>query len=347
MTDPYTRPPHYQRHYQSMVLNLCSIYPYFETDNFDRAYNAELTFATSKYPETGLDFCYYWTEKVMWEKFGLSGAYGEFPGRYGGPEYIVQQQIGVNALPPTPQSAQPAPGIAPNFFEETPNTPSRADTQSAQSPLGQAPGVSEAQATPASQCVQQRVDLEMQSAPHLDQPPQDLARNLFEGYLRSQDPRISDLPASLSAQDPQDLATGLLKPESSPTPQAVEQSSGLAAELDPQSPTPSSLLTARLAFPDSSDPISASMVASSAAPLIPLPPLLLSDSRVKDPTTGEVITVKMYERRCLSRGAEIAIHHAKAAVSSETARLSKARVAALLDKSLTTALTSIIQEHTQ
>ncbi|KAF7874991.1 hypothetical protein EAF04_002164 [Stromatinia cepivora] len=344
MSNSYVRPPHYQRNYQSMVLNLCSIYPYFETDGFDRAYNAELASVTSQYPATGLDFCYYWTERVLWDKFQLSSAYGEFPGRYGGPEYIVQQQIGIIQMPPTPESAQQVPGIAPNLLQETLETPSRPE-KPAQPIPEQAPAVPEAYGTPVSVPAQERVDLlAMRPVPHSEQPSQQLGQNLFGGDLK-----LSDPSASLPTQTSQDLAKETLKLDSSRTPHAISESPKLTAKSDPQIPTPSSLLAARLAFPDTSNPSSASTVAPSAPPTSfkHLPPLLTPDLLYKDPTTGEVITMRMFECRCLSRGAQIAIDHAQAAVKSEPSRMTKHLARGILDKSLTTALASIIQEQTQ
>ncbi|KAA8572817.1 hypothetical protein EYC84_003389 [Monilinia fructicola] len=261
MSNPYIRHAHYQRHYQSMVLNLCSVYPYFDTDNFDRAYNTELASFTSQHPETSVDFCYYWTERVMWDRFGLSGAYGEFPGRYGGPGFVAQQQSGANSMPPTPQSAQPTRAMNPGFSVETLTNPSHLETQFAQPTLGQAPATSKAQATPASRFDQERIDLiAMHSTLRPGRPSQALARNLFE------------------------------------------------------------------------------------ASLTPLPPLLLPELLFKDPTTGEMITVKMFERRSFSRGANTAIEHAQAAVNKEL-RLSKPKIRAILSESLTTTLAGIIEEH--
>ncbi|RAL67789.1 hypothetical protein DID88_008516 [Monilinia fructigena] len=249
-----------------MLLNLCGVYPYFDTDNFDRAYNTELASVTSQYPETSLGFCYYWNERVMWDRFGLSGAYGEFPGRYGGPGFVVPQKMGINPMPPTPQK---------------------------------------------------RIDLiAMHSASHPAQPSQALAQNLFEEFLNPQD-QPTFLPAQASQR--------------------------LAAESNPQSQTPSSILAARLAFPGASNLNPASIDAQPAS-LTPLPPLLLPELIFKDPTTGEMITVKIFERRSFSRGADTAIEHAQAAVNKEL-RLSKPRIRAILSGSLTATLAGIIEEH--
>ncbi|QSZ30923.1 hypothetical protein DSL72_000481 [Monilinia vaccinii-corymbosi] len=178
MSVPCNRPVHYQGHYQSMVLNFCVLYPYFEADTFDRAYILEIASVLSQYPATGLDFCYYWTERVLWDRFGFSGAYGEFPGRYGGPGSVVQQQTGANSMPPTLQSAQPAPTMTPDFSAET-----LLGTQLAQQTLGQAPEASQTQGVPASQFGQERIDLiTMPSTPLPSESSQRLARNLFEGF---------------------------------------------------------------------------------------------------------------------------------------------------------------------
>ncbi|KAF5879562.1 uncharacterized protein Bfra_006771 [Botrytis fragariae] len=334
MSNSYIRPPHYQRHHQSMLLNLCSIHPYFETDNFDREYQKELASVISQYPLTGLDFCYYWTEKVLWNRFQLSSAYGEFPGRYGGPEYIIQQQVG--QLPPTPESAEPAPAISADFFDsilETLGTPSRS-AKPAQPIRSQTPEISKAtHETPVSGPVQQRVDL-------MAIPSQKLAQNHFEGYLKP-----PNTPASVPIQAPRDYPKDFVYPESPYTP--VQNSQGFAnVPLNPkglgtsQTPneipvstagtesltsTPSSILTARLALPGLSNPIetSNSTPAAPSLSLAPLPPLLLPDSVVKDPDTGELITIKMFERRCLGRGAEIAIRQAQAAVKATPNRMTK------------------------
>ncbi|KAB8299950.1 hypothetical protein EYC80_000192 [Monilinia laxa] len=303
-----------------MLLNLCGVYPYFDTDNFDRAYNTELASFTSQYPETSLDFCYYWTERVMWDRFGLSSAYGEFPGRYGGPGFVVQRQIGVNSMPPTPQSARPTRAMTPGFSAETLMNSSHLGTQFGQSTLGQASETSKPQTTPASRFDQERIDLiAMHSAPRPGQPSQALARNLFEGFLNPQ-----DQPTFLPAQ----------------------ASQSLAAESNPQSQTSSSILAARLALHEASNINPASIDAQPPQPasLTPLPPLLLPELIFKDPTTGEMITVKMFERRSFSRGADTAIEHAKAAVNKEL-RLSKPRIRAILSGSLTTTLAGIIEEH--
>ncbi|KAJ8064591.1 hypothetical protein OCU04_006920 [Sclerotinia nivalis] len=321
-----------------------SIYPYFETDGFDRAYNAELASVASQYPGTGLDFCYYWTEKVLWDKFQLSSAYGEFPGRYGGPGYIVQQQIGSIQMPATPGSAQQVPGIAPTSLQQTLETPS--STAKPAEPIPeQAPGVPEVYGTPASVPAQERVDLlAMPSVPHSDQPSQGPGRNHIGGYLKPNDPS-----ASLPTPTSQDLAKETLKRDSSRTPQAISEAPELTVKSDPQIETPSSLLAARLASPGISNPSSVSTIAPFTPPISfePLPPLLNPDLLYKDPTTGEVITMKMFERRCLSRGAQIAIDHAQAAVKSEPSRMTKPLARGILEKSLTTALASIIQEQTQ
>ncbi|KAG4034102.1 hypothetical protein MFRU_003g00780 [Monilinia fructicola] len=341
MSNPYIRHAHYQRHYQSMVLNLCSVYPYFDTDNFDRAYNTELASFTSQHPETSVDFCYYWTERVMWDRFGLSGAYGEFPGRYGGPGFVAQQQSGANSMPPTPQSAQPTRAMNPGFSVETLTNPSHLETQFAQPTLGQAPATSKAQATPASRFDQERIDLiAMHSTLRPGRPSQALARNLFEGFLNPQ-----DQPDFLPTQESQNLAAES-KPENPSTPQVIQGFSELAAESNPQNQTPWSMLAARLAFPGASNLNPASIDAKPPQPasLTPLPPLLLPELLFKDPTTGEMITVKMFERRSFSRGANTAIEHAQAAVNKEL-RLSKPKIRAILSESLTTTLAGIIEEH--
>ncbi|ESZ96068.1 hypothetical protein SBOR_3545 [Sclerotinia borealis F-4128] len=323
----YIRSPHYQRHYQSMVLNLCSIYPHFETDSFDRAYHAELASAISKNPTTGMDFCYYWTDKIMWQKFKYYDAYGEFPGRYSGPEYITQEQIRVNPISPTPQTAQQVPGTDPDFVEETLKTPSWPDTRPAQQTLEQAPEVSELQRTPASQSVQQQVDLiAMQPVKHHDQQSEGLAQNHFE---KPQDP-----PASVPVPTSQKQAPELFGRKDSPNPEAIKQSPNFASEFDSQSSKPSPLLAAWLALSKASNPNSAPTLTPSATNA-PLPPLLLPDLLIKDPTTGEVMTVETFERRCIRRGADIAVKHVKTAID-ETARISKAKLHGMLDKALTT-----------
>ncbi|TGO10530.1 hypothetical protein BTUL_0133g00370 [Botrytis tulipae] len=353
MSNSYVRPPHYQRHHQSMLLNLCSIHPSFETDNFDREYQKELASVVSQYPLTGLDFCYYWTEKVLWDRFQLSSAYGEFPGKYYGPEYIVQQKVG--QLPPTPESAEPAPAITADFFDsilETLGTPSRS-AKPTQPIKSQAPEISKAACeTPVSGAGQQRVDL-------MAIPFQKFAQNHFEGYLKP-----PNTPASSQIQASRDYPKDFVYPESpytsAPDSQGFTNASvipgGLGASqtpnefsvpttrLEPPAPTPSSLLAARLAspgFPSNATP------AASSSSLTPLHPLLLPDSVVKDPDTGELITIKMFERRCLGRGAEIAIRQAQSAVKATTNRMTKPIARLLLEDSLTTALANIIQEHTQ
>ncbi|KAF7957624.1 hypothetical protein EAE96_003198 [Botrytis aclada] len=350
MSNSYFRPPHYQRHHQSMLLNLCSIYPYFETDNFDREYQKELASVISQYPLSGLDFCYYWTEKVLWDRFKLSSAYGEFPGKYGGPEYIAQQQVG--QLPPTPESAEPAPAITADFFDsilETLGTPSPS-VKPAQPIRRQVLEKSKAAyETPVSESVQQRVDL-------MAIPYQQPVQNHLEGYLNPQ-----NQPASVPIQASGDYPKDFVYPESPYTP--AQDSQGVAnvpfnpkgkfsastAGPEPPSSTPSSLLAARLALPGFSNPIATSNSAPAApsSSLAPLPPLLLPDSVVKDPDTGELITIKMFERRCLGRGAELAIRQAQAAVKATPNRMTKPVARLLLDESLTTALANIIQEHSQ
>ncbi|TGO86316.1 hypothetical protein BPOR_0314g00110 [Botrytis porri] len=360
MSNSYVRPPHYQRHHQSMLLDLCSIHPFFETDNFDREYQKELASVISQYPLSGLDFCYYWTEKVLWDRFQLSSAYGEFPGKYGGPEYIVQQQVG--KLPPTPESAEPAPAITAHFFDsilESLGTPSRS-AKPVQPIKFQAPGMSKAAyETPVSKPVQQRVDL-------MAMPSQKLAQNHFEGYLKPQNPL-----ASAPEQAHRDCPKDFVYPKSLYTP--VQDSRGFAniplnsedlgtslapkefsvSTAGPEPPTSasifSSLLAARLASPGLSNPITTSnaVPAAPSSSLAPLPPLLLPDSVFKDPNTGELITIKMFERRCLGRGAEMAIRQAEAAVKSTPNRMTKPLARALLEDSLTTTLANIIQEHTK
>ncbi|KAF7907551.1 uncharacterized protein EAF01_005137 [Botrytis porri] len=349
MSNSYVRPPHYQRHHQSMLLDLCSIHPFFETDNFDREYQKELASVISQYPLSGLDFCYYWTEKVLWDRFQLSSAYGEFPGKYGGPEYIVQQQVG--KLPPTPESAEPAPAITAHFFDsilESLGTPSRS-AKPVQPIKFQAPGMSKAAyETPVSKPVQQRVDL-------MAMPSQKLAQNHFEGYLKPQNPL-----ASAPEQAHRDCPKDFVYPKSLYTP--VQDSRGFAniplnsedlgtslapkefsvSTAGPEPPTSasifSSLLAARLASPGLSNPITTSnaVPAAPSSSLAPLPPLLLPDSVFKDPNTGELITIKMFERRCLGRGAEMAIRQAEAAVKSTPNRMTKPLARALLEDSLTT-----------
>ncbi|TGO50186.1 hypothetical protein BCON_0189g00100 [Botryotinia convoluta] len=342
MSNSYVRPPHYQRHHQSMLLNLCSIHPYFETDNFDREYQKELAS----------------TEKVLWDRFQLSSAYGEFPGKYGGPEYIVQQQVA--QLPPTPDSAESAPAITADFFDsilETLETPSRS-AKPAQSIRSQAPEISKvAYETPVSGVGQQRVDL-------MAIPSQKLAQNHFEGYLKPPNTPASvpiqaprDYPKDFvypespytSAQDSQGFANAPVNPEGLGTSQTPNEFSVSTTGLEPPTSTPSSLLAARLALPGFPNPIATSNSAPAAlsSSLAPLPPLLLLDSVVKDPDTGELITIKMFERRCLGRGAEIAIRQAQAAVKATPNRMTKPIARLLLEDSLTTTLANIIQEHTQ
>ncbi|TGO44006.1 hypothetical protein BOTNAR_1012g00010 [Botryotinia narcissicola] len=358
MLNSYVRPPHYQRHHQSMLLNLCSIHPFFETDNFDREYHKELASVISQYPLTGLDFCYYWTEKVLWDRFQLSSAYGEFPGKYGGPEYIVQQQVG--QLPSTPKSAEPAPAITAHFFDsilETLGTPSRS-AKPVQPIKSQTPEIYKAACeTPVSGADQQRVDL-------MAIPFQKLAQNHFEGYLKPPNTSASaqiqaprDYPKDFvypetpytSVQDSQGFANTSVIPGGLDTSQTPNEFSVSTTSPEPPAPTPSSLLAARLALPGFSNPIATSNSAPAApfSSLAPLPPLLLPDSIFKDPDTGELITIKMFERRCLGRGAEIAIRQAQAAVKATTNRVTKPIARLLLEDSLTTALVNIIQEHTQ
>ncbi|THV50886.1 hypothetical protein BGAL_0132g00180 [Botrytis galanthina] len=358
MSNSYVRPPHYQRHHQSMLLNLCSIHPFFETDNFDREYQNELASVISQYPLTGLDFCYYWTEKVLWDRFQLSSAYGEFPGKYGGPEYIVQQQVG--QFPLTPESAEPAPAITADFFDsilETLGTPSRS-AKPVQPIRSEAPEISKAACeTPVSGAGQQRVDL-------MAIPFQKLAQNHFEGYLKPPNtpasaqiqaprayPKDFVYPESPygSAQDSQGFANASVIPGGLGPSQIPNEFSISTARPETPAPTPSSLLAARLALPGLSNPIatSNSTPAAPSSSLAPLPPLLLPDSVVKDPDTGELITIKMFERRCLGRGAEIAIKQAQAAFKATTNRMTKPIARSLLEDSLTTALANIIQEHTQ
>ncbi|KAF7919966.1 uncharacterized protein EAE98_009200 [Botrytis deweyae] len=358
MSNSYVRPPHYQRHHQSMLLNLSSIHPHFETDNFDREYQKELASVISQYPLTGLDFCYYWTEKVLWDRFQLSSAYGEFPGKYGGPEYIVQQQVG--QLPPTPESAEPAPAITADFFDnilESLGTPSR-PAKPVQPISAQAPEMSKAAyETPVSKPVQQRVDL-------MAMPSRKLAHNHFEGYLKPPNTPASvsiqaprDYPKDFvypespytSAQDSQAFANAPVNPEGLGTSQTSNEFPVSTTGPDPPTSTPSSLLAARLALPGFPNPIATSNSAPAApsSSLTPLPPLLLPDSVVKDPDTGELITIKMFERRCLGRGAEIAIRQAQAAVKATPNRMTKPVARLLLEDSLTTALANIIQEQSQ
>ncbi|KAF7904256.1 hypothetical protein EAF00_001590 [Botryotinia globosa] len=358
MSNFYVRPPHYQRHHQSMLLNLCCIHASFETDNFDREYQKELASVISQYPLSDLDFCYYWTEKVLWDRFQLSSAYGEFPGKYGGPEYIVQQQVG--QLPPTPESAEPAPAITADFFDsilETLGTPSRSE-KPVQLTKSQAPEISKAAGeTPVSGAGQQRVDL-------MAIPFQKLAQNHFEGYLKPPNTSASapiqaprDYPKDFvypespytSVQDSQGFVNASVIPGGLGTSQTPNEFSVSTTRPEPPALTPSSLLAARLAstgFPNPIATSNATPVASSSS-LTPLPPLLLPDSIVKDPDTGELITIKMFERRCLGRGAEIAIRQAQAAVKATTNRMTKPIARLLLEDSLTTALANIIQEHTQ
>ncbi|KAM0158948.1 hypothetical protein ACHAPG_003885 [Botrytis cinerea] len=357
MSNSYVRPPHYQRHHQSMLLNLCSIFPFFETDDFDREYQKELASVISQHPLTGLDFCYYWTEKVLWDRFQLSGAFGEFPGKYGGPEYIVQQQIG--QLPPTPESAEPTPAISADFLDnilETLETTSRS-IKPVLPIKRQASEISKAAyETPVSEPVQQRVDL-------MAIPFQQLGQNHFERYLNPQNPPASvpiraplDYPKDCfypespytTAQDSQGFPSVPFNPEDLGTSQTPNEFSVSTAGPGPLNSTPSSLLAARLALPGLSNSYTTSKAAPSApsSSLAPLPPLLLPGSVFKDPNTGELITIKMFERRCLGRGAEIAIKQAQAAVKATPNRMTKPLARSLLEDSLTTALASIIQEHT-
>ncbi|CAD6439730.1 23c176b5-c88e-4445-b9cd-5d4c5c17954f [Sclerotinia trifoliorum] len=344
MSNSYVRPPHYQRHYQSMLLNLCSIYPYFDTDGFDRAYIAEVSSVASQYPASSLDFCYYWTEKVLWDKFQLSSAYGEFPGRYGGPGYITQQQIGSIQLPPTPGSAQQVSRIAPTSLQQTLEVPRRTvkPTEPIREQAAEVPATS---GTPAPAPAQKRVDLPaVPSVQHSDQPPQEPSRNHTGDYLK-----LKSSSASSPTKASQDLAKETLKRDSSRNTQSISETPGLIMRSGPQIETPSSLLAARLASPGTPSPSSVSTVARSAPPTSfeSLPPLLDPDLLYKDPTTGEVITMKMFERRCLSRGAQIAIEHAQAAVKSEPSRVTKPLARTILERSLITALASIVQEQTQ
>ncbi|APA08072.1 predicted protein [Sclerotinia sclerotiorum 1980 UF-70] len=274
------------------IIKLCSIYPYFETDGFDRAYIAELASVASQYPASGLDFCYYWTEKVFWDRFQLSSAYGEFPGRYGGPGYITQQQIGSIQMPLTPVSAQKVLGITPTSFQQTLETSSRAAEPAGLIP-GQAPEVPGAYRTPASVPTQERVDLSaIPSAPHFEQASQEPGRNDIGDYLKPKGPS-----ASSPTQTTQYLARETHKHDSSRDPQAISENPRLSVESDPRIESPSSLLAARLASPGTPNHSSVSTVALSApnTSFEPLPPLLNPDLLYKDPTTGEVITMKIYD----------------------------------------------------
>ncbi|KAF7864342.1 uncharacterized protein EAF02_010310 [Botrytis sinoallii] len=309
MSNSYVRPPHYQRHHQSMLLNLCSIHPHFETDNFDREYQKELA-------------------SCIWR----------IPGKYGGPEYIVQQQVG--QLPPTLESAeQPAPAITADFFDnilESLGTLSR-PAKPVQPIRVQAPETSKAayENTWISQASKYTSFGPNTSTPRL---PQRL--------------RLSESPYT-SAQDSQGFANAPVNPEGLGISQTSNEFSVSTTGPDPPTSTPSSLLAARLALPGFPNPNPNPIATSNSAPaapsssLAPLPPLLLPDSVVKDPDTGELITIKMFERRCLGRGAEIAIRQAQAAVKATPNRMTKPVARLLLEDSLTTALANIIQEQSQ
>lgn len=342
---PYVRLPHYQRHHQSMLLNLCSIYPYFETDSFDRAYNEELASVTSTHPKTNLDFCYYWTEKVMWRKFGLSDAYGEFPGRYTGPEFIVQEQKEVDTTQSTLASAQPiepAPGISPQLPVELSQSPSIPAAQRTRPVLGQAPALLDTPVIPASRSYRERIDLvAMASASNSEDSVQKVARNLFDGFLRPQDKPAPDQQTSSAVQLSQDVITGLPTPNNLPTQQEVRQS--------PASPAESALSTLLAARIFSPNPFAASADSASAvsSSLPTLHTILFPDTIFKDSTTGETMTLKMFERRCFSRGADVAIKHVHDTIVREKGRLTRARAHEILVNSLNTTLFSIIDEHTQ
>lgn len=351
-----------------MVLNLCSIYPYFETDNFDRDYYAELASVTSQNPTAGWDFCYYWTERLMWDKYRLNHAYGEFPGRYSGPGYVVQEQVGVIpdyqnfTMPQTPESAEKAPAMVRDLYGKTPQTPSRLENPAR--PISrQTTEVSKAHGAPVSESVQPQVDLIAMQTPYLNKSYEGYPQNPFGGYLKpkdtpasdspmtdptvfsstvanpiSSDTTMFDLPALPPAQGSHGLVKETDKTETSSTPQAINQSSvsTVGPEPDSQAVTPASLLAARLASPSMSNPVAAAA---------PLPTLLLPSSLFKDSTSGEVITASMFERRCLRRGAEIAIGHANVAVNRHTGRMSKVAAQEILARSLATTLASVIEKQ--